>query len=91
VSWRLSSILPVWLVAVVGAVLVGLYAGADYLDWLALVLAATIVIGFGLQLALRRREGLVTRLIIGVVGAFVVLVVATGVLAALHPGVPLLG
>lgn len=85
-SWRIWSIVPVWLVALVGAVLVGVYAGADALDWLAVVLAGAVLLGFVIQLAIQRKEGLVLRLIAGVGGAVIVLAIATGVLVAVHPG-----
>lgn len=85
------SVIPVWVAAAAGAVVVGVAAGERYLDWLAVVLAGAVLLAFVIQLALQQREGLVTRLMASLAGAFAVLVVATGVLFALHPAVPLIG
>lgn len=90
-SPRWLSVIPVWVVAVLGAVLVGALAGDRYLDWLAVVLAGCTLLAFVIQLAVSQRIGLVTRLMASVAGALAVLVVATGVLFALHPAVPLIG
>jgi hypothetical protein len=81
----LPSMIPVWLLAVIGAVLVGVLAGEAYLTWLPVVAALCILVSFAIQLALRRTEGLVKRLGGSMVGAFTVLVVATLVLVLAKP------
>jgi hypothetical protein len=75
------TVVPVWAVALAGAVVVGLVTGDEHLTWLPVVLGVCVLVAFGLQLALRRKEGLVTRLVAGIVGALAILAVATGVLA----------
>jgi hypothetical protein len=85
VSWELRSILPVWLAAVVGAVLVGVFAAAAAFTWLPVVMAGAILLTFVIQLALQRKEGLVSRVAASVGGAVVVLAVATGVLWLVGP------
>jgi hypothetical protein len=69
----------VWAVGLAGAVLVGIFAADAYLTWIPIVLAATLLLTFVIQLALQRKEGLVNRVIASIGGALVVLAVATGV------------
>lgn len=76
------SIIPVWIAAVVGALLVGLLTvGTDYFTWLPIVLAACVIGTFVIQLALQRIEGFVFRVMTSIAGAVVILGLATGVLA----------
>ncbi len=84
------TILPVWLATLVAAVAVGVFSGAEYLTWLPVVLAGATLLTFVIQLALQRKEETVTRVISSIGGALVILLVATVVLALLHPAVPLL-
>ncbi len=79
-SWELRSILPVWFGAVVGAILVGFFARDAAFTWLPVVMAGAILLTFVIQLALQRKEGLVSRVAASVGGAVVVLAVATGIL-----------
>jgi predicted permease len=79
--------MPVWLTTLALAILVGVTAGEDFLTWMPLVLAAVLLLTFAIQLVLSRKEQLVTRMIFSVGGALVILVVASGVLALLHPGI----
>jgi hypothetical protein len=79
---RLSSIVPVWVVAVVGAVLVGVLATpAGSYRGFAIVLTAVVLLTFVIQLALPSKEGLVLRMAASIGGAVVLLAVATGILA----------
>ncbi len=81
---RLATTIPVWVVAVVGAVIVGMTVHGDrYLVWLPLVLGATVILTFALQLATREKDGLVDRAMLSLAGSFVVLAIATGVLSLL--------
>lgn len=84
------TIFPVWLSTLVAASAVGVFAGAAYLTWLPVVLAGATLLTFVIQLALQRKEQTVTRMIISIGGALAILLVATVVLAVLHPAVPLL-
>ena len=81
-SWQKWSVLPVWVLTVVGAVVVGLVSPADErLTWLAIALAAAIIATFAIQLATGQIEGYVGRAIASICGAIVILAVATGVFA----------
>ena len=67
---RLATI-PVWVVAIVGAVIVGMTVHGDrYLVWLPLVLGATVILTFALQLATREKDGLVDRAMLSLAGSF---------------------
>ena len=85
-AWSLRSVVPVWVVALAGAIVVGVLApaGSDtgaYLIWLPIVLAGSVLITFAIQLALQRKEGLVIRMMASLGGALVICAVATGILA----------
>lgn len=78
---RLSSIVPVWIIVAVGILLVGLLSPSTrYFGWLAIVLAASVILTFILQLALPQKEGLVSRMMASVGGAVVLVVIGTIVL-----------
>jgi hypothetical protein len=80
---QLKSVLPVWILALVGVVLVDvLTAPGDYVDWLPVVLAGSVIATFVLQLALPRKTGFVGRATLSVCGVVVLLALATAVLAA---------
>jgi hypothetical protein len=77
----LRTALPVWVLVVAGAVLVGLLATpAEYLTWLPIVLGAAVLLTFSIQLAIVHREGLVTRVMVSVGGSVVILFLATVIL-----------
>lgn len=81
----LTSVVPVWSLAVVGSVLVGLVAPrTHYLDWLALVLAADVLLTFCIQLAIVQKEGLVDRMMACLGGSVLILGIATLVLGILQ-------
>ena len=70
-----------WMLVVVGAVLVGLLAApAEYLTWLPMVLGVAVLVTFSIQLAIVRRDGLVTRVMVSVGGSVVILFLATAIL-----------
>ncbi len=69
----LTSVVPVWSVAVVGSVLIGL-----------LVLAADVLLTFCIQLAIVQKEGLVDRMMACLGGSVVILGIATLVLGILQ-------
>jgi hypothetical protein len=72
---------PVWVVAIVGAVLVGTISRpSDIYDWLSVVLVVSVLLTFIIQLALSTKEGLVMRTAASIGGAVILLAVATGVL-----------
>ena len=78
----MKSVVPVWLVAVLGAISVAALAEPEnYLVFLPVVLGVTTLLTFGIQLGIRRKEGYVNRVTASVTGAVVVLILATIVLA----------
>lgn len=81
------SILPVWLTTLAAAIVVAIAAGSAYLTWLPVVLAGAVLLTSAIQLALRRKEGLVTRMIVSIGGALVILAITSAVLVAVHPPV----
>lgn len=77
----LPSIVPVWVAAIVGAVLVGtLSHPSGIYGWLSIVLVVSVLLTFIIQLALPTKEGLVERTAASIGGAVILLAVATGVL-----------
>ncbi len=74
-----------WVAALGGAVVVGVFAGAQFLTWIPVVAAAAVLLTFVIQLSLQRKEGLVNRIIASVGGVLVILAVATVVLILLYP------
>ncbi|CAN5215876.1 hypothetical protein BH11ACT3_BH11ACT3_23960 [soil metagenome] len=79
------SIIPVWAATLVAAVVVGIASGSAFLTWLPVVLAGAVLLTSVLQLALRRKEGLVTRMIVSIGGALVILAITSVVLVLVHP------
>lgn len=75
------SVVLVWLLAVIGALTVTVFAPEAYLTWLPVVLAGSILATFALQLALQQKEGYVARATASISGAIVVLAIATALLA----------
>ena len=83
-TWQLTSILPVWILAIIGAILIGAISAPDsYFTWLPIVFAAVVISAFAIQLAIRRKDGFVTRVMASTGGALVILAVATGIFTAL--------
>jgi MFS-type transporter involved in bile tolerance (Atg22 family) len=81
VTWQLASILPVWILALIGAVIIGVVTPQDeYLTWLPTVLAGLVILTFFIQLGIQRKEGFVFRAMTSITGATIVLGAATAVL-----------
>lgn len=81
-TYKQASVVPVWLLAVVGSVLIGLFSPeSDYFTWLSMVFAVVTISAFCIQLFVRSKEGLVTRLMLSIGGAVIILALATGILA----------
>ncbi|MHA7985688.1 hypothetical protein ACX9R5_07745 [Rathayibacter sp. CAU 1779] len=82
---RWTSIVPVWAATAIGAVLVGVFASAhEYLGWLGVVMAGSILVTMAAQLGTQDKRGFVIRMGASITGSFVILAIATGVLAAVH-------
>jgi len=79
-AWSLRSVIPVWVVALLGVVAVAVFAASRSLTWIPIVLAASVLLTMAIQLALQRKEGLVTRMMASLGGALVICAVATGIL-----------
>ena len=73
----LSSVIPVWVAALLGALVVAFVAPDAAFVWLPVVMAAAILLTFVIQLGLSRKEGLVSRIVASLAGALGILVVAT--------------
>jgi hypothetical protein len=74
------SIAAVWLAAVIGSVLVTVFAeSGQALVWFPIVLAGATIFAFTLQLLIDRKEGLVERLMASLGGAVVIIAAATAV------------
>jgi len=84
----LRSVIPVWVAALVGAVVVGFVAPDAAFVWLPVVMAGSILLTFVIQLGLSRKEGLVSRIVASLAGALVILVVATVVVWAIVGQLP---
>jgi hypothetical protein len=87
-AWSLRSVIPVWVVALLGAVVVGVFAPhssgtGGSLTWLPIVLAGSVLVTMAIQLALQRKEGLVVRMMASLGGALVICAVASGILLLL--------
>ena len=79
---QLTSVLPVWLLSIVGAVLVLTLSERDPFAWLLLVFVASVMVSFVLQLITATKDGLVERISIASSGSFVVVLVTAVVLLA---------
>ena len=81
-SLRWTSIVAVWVAALVFAIVIGVVSAPHtYAAWLALALAGCIVGALFAQLATQEKQGFVDRPAASVVGAFVILAVAGGIIA----------
>lgn len=77
----MPSIVPIWVVAIAGAILVGVVSHPDGIyGWLSIVLVVCVLLTFIVQLAMSTKEGLVMRTAASIGGAVILLAVATGIL-----------
>ena len=81
--WQWASVWPVWLLAAVGAVVVGIAQPEQGIVWLPIVLGACTLVAFAIQLGGPTEPGIVGRLARAVGGAIVVLALASAVLVPL--------
>ena len=72
------------LLILTGAVAVGVFAASASLTWLPIVLAGSVLVTMAIQLALQRKEGLVTRMMASLGGALVICALASGILALMR-------
>lgn len=77
-TWRWWSIVPVWILAAVGAALIAVTPAREQVwTWIPVAFGVSVLLTFGLQLSTRTPSGVVHRSVVAVLGALVVLVVAT--------------
>jgi 4-hydroxybenzoate polyprenyltransferase len=82
---RWTSVVCVWAAAVVAAVLIGVFASAHaYLGWLGIAMAGAVLVSMCLQLATQEKRCFVVRMGASLAGSFVILAIATLVLALAH-------
>ncbi|MES2170076.1 MAG: hypothetical protein V4479_05055 [Actinomycetota bacterium] len=78
------SVIPVWALVAIGAVLVGLFVPRpDDFGWLTLVLFGGVLVTFVIQLGIDEKQGLVNRVIASLGGSVVILALATAAYALL--------
>ena len=78
---KLASIVPVWILVLAATVIVAIATpGFEFFTWLPIVLAASIVLTFCVQLGIRRKEGFNGRIILSASGALVIVTVAALIL-----------
>ncbi|MDJ0336011.1 MAG: hypothetical protein ACOH10_09245 [Rhodoglobus sp.] len=78
-SWQAASVIPVWLIALAGAIVIGVLSPRDeYFTWLGVVMASAVIATFAIQLATRRPEGFVVRAMASIGVSVVILAVASG-------------
>lgn len=76
--------LPVWILVILCAVLIGLFSPADdYLTWLPIVFAGAVLGAFATQLAIQKKEGFVFRVMATITGALIALAAASAILGAI--------
>jgi hypothetical protein len=80
-AWQIGSVVPVWILALAGAVLVAVVSPGRAVIWLPIVMAICVLVTIAIQLGVQRKEGFVTRLIGSFAGALVITGVATAALA----------
>lgn len=80
-DWRWGSIIPVWVLAVIGAVLIAVTpAHESFWTWIPAAFGISILLTFAIQLATRTPEGFVHRAVMSIIGSLAVFAVATVVL-----------
>ncbi|MBH0098382.1 hypothetical protein I6E68_04405 [Salinibacterium sp. NSLL150] len=81
-TWQKWSVVPVWALSLIGAVIIGVFEAPELrVTWLAIVLAACVILTFVIQLIIHRKEGFVARATASMVGALVIVAAATAIFA----------
>ncbi len=81
-AWQIGTVVPVWVLALAGAIVVAIVSPGSGVIWLPIVMAVCVLVTIAVQLGVQRKEGFVTRLIASFAGALVITGVATALLAA---------
>lgn len=83
-TWQLLSVLPVWVLSIAAAVVIGVASVPEQrTTWVGIAFAASVVATFVIQLAIQRKEGFVVRTMAGIGGALVILAATTAVFTLL--------
>ena len=78
---KISSVLPVWILVALATITdAAVTPGFEFFTWLSIVLAASVVLTFCVQLAIRRKEGFNGRLSLSAGGSFLIVAVAALIL-----------
>ena len=78
---KIASVLPVWILVALATITVAVVTpGFEFFTWLSIVLAASVVLTFCVQLAIRRKEGFNGRLSLSAGGSFLIVAVAALIL-----------
>jgi hypothetical protein len=81
-TWQKWSVVPVWLLSLIGAIIIGAAAAPGMrVTWLAITLAGAIVLTFVIQIAIQRKERFVARATASIVGSLAVVAAATAIFA----------
>jgi len=83
-TWQISSVLPVWVLSLAGAIVIAVVLPRDqYLTWVAIVLAGAVILTFLIQLGIRRTQGFVVRAMASIGISALILAIASGFVALL--------
>lgn len=83
-TWQLLSVLPVWVLTIVAAILIGVVAAPEQrITWVGVAFAASVIVSFVVQLAIQKKEGFVVRTMASIGVSLLILAVTTGVFALL--------
>jgi len=78
-TWQISSVLPVWILSLAGAIVIAVVLPRDqYLTWVAIVLAGAVILTFLIQLGIRRTQGFVVRAMASIGISALILAIASG-------------
>ncbi|GAA1217091.1 hypothetical protein [Rhodoglobus aureus] len=81
-TWQKWSVVPVWLLSLTGAIIIGATATPEMrVTWLAITLASAVVLTFVIQIAIQRKERFVARATASMVGALAIVAAATAIFA----------
>lgn len=74
--------MPVWVLTIVAAVVIGLTSAPEQrLTWVGITFAAVVVTSFVIQLAIQKKEGFVVRTMASIGVSLLILAITTGVFA----------
>ena len=78
---KIASVLPVWILVLAATVTIALVTPrSELFTWFSIVLAASILLTFCVQLAIQRKEGFNGRLSLSASGSFLIIAAAALIL-----------